>query len=602
MSLSKERQAILKQKSDNYIATMETPGNGVAYSRVAKRLLEYSVTQTEKMMSSPLVYSYLRFSSAKQADGTSIARQTSYAKAWADRHGMSLDTTLSMADRGLSAYHGRHVEFGEFGAFLEAVKRGDVPKGSVLIVEGHDRLSRENVTKAQMQLLNLIHAGIRIVTAADDLEYSEESLRDRPELLMLSLVYMMRAHDESKRKAERVSEAIATRCEQWLAGTFSGRIIAGHDPDWLAWNGNGWTVLEARAEAIRRAIEMYISGHGAHKIFQKLDELGLRMFEQGNIDARFYKLLKFPSLMGDKLVHVAVKKEQLEYRLPSYYPALISKDQFLKVQTLLGRRSKKRHPGATEFPGILTGLGGLTVCGYCGSLMLANNSTRQRANGERYVQHRIMCGRSIPHASVSRSKTATRYCGVTNTAPIERGILTWCADQMNLSSLLSEGSNISPLETELNAMRVKLDELAKKIGRLVDAMLEAPASPALIKKLNELEIQQSELRQKSELLERDLHVLSATPAPAESTAWAEIIDGALAMDYDARMRARGLIHNTFSRIAIYQRGIDVSNTTIDVVLISKRGASRILSIDRKTGLAQARTDVLNVAALPPTPI
>ena len=35
MSLSKERQAILKQKSDNYIATMETPGNGVAYSRVA---------------------------------------------------------------------------------------------------------------------------------------------------------------------------------------------------------------------------------------------------------------------------------------------------------------------------------------------------------------------------------------------------------------------------------------------------------------------------------------------------------------------------------------------------------------------------------------
>ena len=35
MSLSRERQAILKQKSDNYIATMETPGNGVAYSRVA---------------------------------------------------------------------------------------------------------------------------------------------------------------------------------------------------------------------------------------------------------------------------------------------------------------------------------------------------------------------------------------------------------------------------------------------------------------------------------------------------------------------------------------------------------------------------------------
>jgi len=35
MSLSKERQALLKQKSDHYIASMEAPGNGVAYSRVA---------------------------------------------------------------------------------------------------------------------------------------------------------------------------------------------------------------------------------------------------------------------------------------------------------------------------------------------------------------------------------------------------------------------------------------------------------------------------------------------------------------------------------------------------------------------------------------
>ena len=103
------------------------------------------------------VYSYLRFSAAKQADGASIARQTEYARKWAEDHGYVLDKALSMRDEGLSAYHQKHIKTGALGVFLEAVTAGTIPAGSVLIVEGLDRLSRAEPMLAQAQLLSLIH-------------------------------------------------------------------------------------------------------------------------------------------------------------------------------------------------------------------------------------------------------------------------------------------------------------------------------------------------------------------------------------------------------------------------------------------------------------
>lgn len=88
------------------------------------------------------VYSYLRFSDAKQSAGSSADRQTQYAAKWAKERGLTLDETLSLRDEGLSAFHQHHVKQGALGTFLRAVDDGRIPHGSVLVVEGLDRLSR----------------------------------------------------------------------------------------------------------------------------------------------------------------------------------------------------------------------------------------------------------------------------------------------------------------------------------------------------------------------------------------------------------------------------------------------------------------------------
>lgn len=106
------------------------------------------------------VYSYLRFSDPKQALGHSADRQLQYAKAWAAERGLILDESLSLKDEGLSAFHQRHVKQGALGVFLLAVDEGRIPAGSVLIVEGLDRLSRAEPIQAQAQLAQIVNAGI----------------------------------------------------------------------------------------------------------------------------------------------------------------------------------------------------------------------------------------------------------------------------------------------------------------------------------------------------------------------------------------------------------------------------------------------------------
>ena len=114
-----------------------------------------------------LAFSYLRFSSPKQADGDSTRRQTALRDGWLRRHPEArLDTALRMTDRGVSGFTGEHRKNPDrhaLAAFLKLVDQGRVPRGSYLIVENLDRLSREDIQPALMLFLGLLQAGIRIV-------------------------------------------------------------------------------------------------------------------------------------------------------------------------------------------------------------------------------------------------------------------------------------------------------------------------------------------------------------------------------------------------------------------------------------------------------
>ena len=112
----------------------------------------------------PRAYSYVRFSTPSQAAGASLQRQSERAAKYAVDHGLTLDTELNMNDLGVSAFRGTNARTGALGEFLEAVQKGYVERGSYLLIENMDRLSRADIITAQGLFSLLISSGITVVT------------------------------------------------------------------------------------------------------------------------------------------------------------------------------------------------------------------------------------------------------------------------------------------------------------------------------------------------------------------------------------------------------------------------------------------------------
>jgi len=531
------------------------------------------------------VYSYLRFSDPKQAAGTSADRQTEYAARWAAERGLSLDASLSLRDEGLSAYHQKHVKQGALGAFLRAIEEGRIPSGSVLIVEALDRLSRAEPILAQAQLAQIVNAGITVVTASDGREYNFERLKAQPMDLVYSLLVMIRAHEESDTKSKRVKAAIRRQCEGWIAGTYRGQIGSKqNDPGWVVKSPDGKYALHPEATlAVRTMIDMLMQGCGAPRILATLNERGLHVMpgSPNHLD-RFRQIANRRTLIGEKTIVL----DGETYNLAGYYPAILSEHEFAELQHRLAQHGRK--PGKTQIPALFTGLG-VARCGYCGAPLVSQNSIKRskKENGQPHDGHRRL---------VCTSYKGSHKCvvgGSCSVVPIERALMNYCSDQMNLNSLLSGNSSSNALNARLSLAKSKVVDLERKIQRVTDALLsdDGDTPAALVRRIRDLESELAHARHEVDALENELAATPQTPAAAD--AWAELAKGVERLDYDSRLKARNLVAETFSQIIVYRRGLDmgVEESSIALTLVAKRGTARNLLIDGTTGEWRAADEI-----------
>ena len=538
-------------------------------------------------MSNGKVYSYLRFSDPKQALGSSADRQLAYAQRWAAERDMVLDASLSLRDEGLSAYHQRHVTQGALGTFLRAVDGGLIASGSVLVVEGLDRLSRAEPVLAQAQLAQIIKAGITVVTASDGREYNQASLKAQPMDLVYSLLVMIRAHEESDTKSKRVKAAIRRQCLAWQAGTYRGIIRNGKDPAWVAWNGTTFELVPDRAQAMRAAIELFLEGNGSQRVMRILIERGFSPDNLPNAVSTFYKTLQRPDLAGTKTLQL----DGDVFELQGYYPPLINDQDYQRLQASNLVRVKRKGKG--EIPGLITGMK-ILRCGYCGAAVIGQNTMgrRRKADGTLNDGHRrlICSGNSLG--------IGCDVGGSVSVVPVEKALLAFCSDQLNLTSLQNDSDHTTASRAALVRARQKVADLHKKLERLMAIMFadQDSAPITFVRKGREIEAQIVEAKREVVMAEADLNRTSQRNTPAIAKQWRELADSALALDYDARMRLRQMVADTFERIVIYHQGTTPGSTEIphiDLVLISKGGSSRILRINRKSGTWIAMESVLS---------
>ncbi|AYQ86452.1 recombinase family protein [Burkholderia gladioli] len=327
-----------------------------------------------------VAYSYVRFSTAKQQLGDSLRRQVAMAEEFCAKNGLELHP-VSFRDLGVSAFKRRNLERGALAAFLDAVKTGKVAKGSYLVIEQFDRLSRAETDIALKLLLDLVHSGIKLVTLVDEKIWDKEAVKDIGNLI-LAIVFMSRANNESAAKADRLSRVWG---EKKKAAAASGKIMSRECPRWLEVNEDksAFVVLEDRAESVRKVFAMRIAGHGVVSIVNRANKEEWPVPGKGETwhISLVGRLLRNRALLGEYQPHKSGSDDRgrvpIGEPVAGYYPAILDEQTFLRVQAT--RERKAQFPGRRDV-NYRNWLQGLLKC-TCGQSFVRKNKTSAKQPG-----------------------------------------------------------------------------------------------------------------------------------------------------------------------------------------------------------------------------
>ena len=412
-------------------------------------------------------YSYIRFSTPEQAKGDSLRRQTAAAEAWCAARGILLDDT--MHDLGVSAFHGTNRTEGALRRFLELVQNGKIERGSYLIVESLDRISRQSVDTAVYELLDLIRAGIVVVTLSDGQEYSNEGLRSNWTPLIVSVAVMARAHEESLMKSKRVGAAWQRKKE--LART-EKKPLTPRCPEWLEVREGEFHLRPDRVEIVRRIFRETIEGYGRREIVKRLNADKVPTFRGGDgwQTSSVAKVVQSRATIGEYQPHTGTHKERnrkpVGDPIKDYYPPIVDEATFWRAQSATEGRQQGSAGRKGNHAHILQGL---AVCGACGSPMHILNKG-QPPKGAKY----ICCSSNLRGAGCTMSR---RW----RVEMLEEQLLRTFA-VIESASIQTLDNATSSIEHDLSSMRSRLDD-AKRRQKLLVALVEAEDETAIARSL-----------------------------------------------------------------------------------------------------------------------
>tara|TARA_B110000902_G_C14237281_1_gene561121 strand:+ start:79 stop:1779 length:1701 start_codon:yes stop_codon:yes gene_type:complete len=354
---------------------------------------------TDNSSNQPTAYSYIRFSTVKQSQGDSLRRQTEAAQAYCNEHNLHLDD--SYKDFGSSAYKGHHLgEDAGLGQFLAACETGSVSKGSYLIIESLDRLSRQHVQVALRQLLNILSYQITVITLLDEQVYTH--LSDTTSLI-ISITIMSRAHEESAMKSKRL---LATWDNK--RNTVKATKLTANCPFWLTLSTDRTHfVLNERLEALNVIYQMATDGHGGRAIARYLNEHHSKLAKGKSgkwYESGIFVALRSRAVLGEFQPHKhEPNDENIIRRVPvgapilDYYPQAITNDTYYLAQKSVQSRAigKGKQTGAgrkgKHFKNLLQGIVKCNDCGanYVLQTVVSKTSTSSKTTRKLTCSNRL---------------------------------------------------------------------------------------------------------------------------------------------------------------------------------------------------------------------
>jgi DNA invertase Pin-like site-specific DNA recombinase len=455
----------------------------------------------------PRAFSYMRFSTLEQGKGDSLNRQTTMAREWSERQGVPLDTELNLTDKGVSAYQGANAETGALGAFLDTVRTGAIPRGSWLLVESLDRISREPAVDASYTMQGIIRAGVTVVDLSDNArEYNLENLRsDNGMSLLMMVLRFSRANEESALKGSRVAAAFRNKRKSFAGDQALDKPYTRRLPAWMRWDDDAkaYVIIEDRGALVREMFELTNKGWGQHKIARHFNALGHETWGAGGWKALYWhrsyvrKILCNRAVIGVFTPHLSTKdpltrrrtrtaQATIDHRLP----AVVDRELFERVNSRLETTAARGRNSNREPRSIFAGV---LKCQYC-------DGTVTRVTKGKWVY--LVCaaanarGGNCKYEAVPYQQAEDSFCGAIHfivddaprgrdTADLEEAIRdaenleSVCSDEMGelLGLVIKDRSRaarerLKLVETQMEEARDKAAELSKRLDSMTSASVK----------------------------------------------------------------------------------------------------------------------------------
>ncbi|MDE1236588.1 recombinase family protein [Vibrio aestuarianus] len=393
-----------------------------------------------------ILIAYARFSSKRQGkEGkSSYSRQINAAMDFAERHNLYYSDDLVFADLGRSGYSEREIPLtfkdGGMKDLLDFLKFVPKEHRSEVYVGFHnfDRFSRMKETLALSQFSAILEAGFKIAITMQDKIYSQDfQLND----LLICLVHMHLAYEESRKKSAYVKNALSNRFEFMelaynsdLNKEFGYKHVgySAHNPRWINSEktklllrrekhlqgmdtpiieeftipANRFTLDPEKVEVIKYVFYMLDQGVGSTTIANRLNEQDVEPFSGSAGQYRKAKywdksfvlrLLESDALIGKKQFCATETEEYVNSNgdisnrkisvpktgvLNDYYPRIFSDEYFYQVRDKVRLKASSQGRKGIVFRNLFNGV---ARCAHCGDTFHYTRSTKKNGQHNAYT-------------------------------------------------------------------------------------------------------------------------------------------------------------------------------------------------------------------------
>lgn len=428
------------------------------------------------------VLAYMRYSSHNQDDGNSIASQTTTIENYAEANGMEIENYYID-----TAKTGRNTNRPKYKRMIEDIKSGNF-KAKCIIVRAIDRLHRN--AKNQLDDLEwFAEHGIRLISVTDGIDTETETSK------LLTTIKAAVAEDFSETLSKNTRAALLECAKQC-------RYLGGNVPLGYKVNADGfYEIDELKSPIIRDIFSLYLHGMGYDYIINYLKEKGCKTTAGNDFSkTSLHTILKNKKYMGTYVYDKSTPKNsegkrnshtsKEEYiEIPNGMPAIISEEDFEKVQQKMAENAKKQSSRASKN---YYALNGILHCGKCGKVFSGNVN---HSNDKRYFQYRKTCQCRIKSVRMdSLNKFVFYAIQQCIFSPENKGKII---QKINAKLAINKGLQ----STEINALLSRINGIENAQNNLTGYLEAGKATETIFSKMQknetELKILRSQLEVKS---------------------------------------------------------------------------------------------------------